>query len=58
MKEAELIIKAMKKSGKPMKSGEIAEMTKLDKKLVDKAVKVLKDEGKIVSPQRCFYSIK
>jgi len=58
MKEAEVVLKAMKKSGKPLKGGEIADLTGLDKKLVDKAIKVLKDEDKITSPQRCFYAVK
>ncbi len=58
MKEAEIILKAMKKSGKPLKAGEIADLSGVDKKLVDKAIKVLKDEDRIISPQRCFYSVK
>ncbi|MFH1050675.1 MAG: MarR family transcriptional regulator [bacterium] len=58
MKEAEIILKAMKKSGKPLKAGEIADLSGIDKKLVDKAIKILKDEDKIISPQRCFYCVK
>jgi len=58
MKEAEVILKAMKKSGKPLKAGEIADLAGIDKKLVDKAIKILKDENKITSPLRCFYKAK
>lgn len=36
---------------KPMKAGEIAEAAGLDKKEVDKAMKVLKAEEKIVFPK-------
>jgi biotin operon repressor len=58
MDNKETILAAMKKSGKPLKGGEIAETTGIDKKEVDKAIKSLVTEGKIVSPQRCYYSIK
>lgn len=41
-----------------MKSGEIAEASGVDKKEVDKVIKKLVAEGKLHSPQRCFYDIK
>ncbi len=50
------VLEAMKKAGKPLKTGEIAEITGLDKKEVEKAIKKLKKEGKIESPKRCYYS--
>ncbi|WP_456465268.1 winged helix-turn-helix transcriptional regulator [Persephonella sp.] len=50
------VLEAMKKAGKPLKTGEIAELTGLDKKEVEKAIKKLKKEGKIESPKRCYYS--
>lgn len=40
------------------KSSEISEKTGLDKKTVDKVIKKLKEEGKIESPKRCYYSLK
>jgi len=43
--------------GKPLKAGEIAELSGIDKKEVDKIVKTLKTEGKIFSPKRCFYDV-
>lgn len=52
------ILDAFKKAGKPMKAGEIAEITGLDKKEVDKAIKKLKTEEKITSPKVCYYEIK
>ena len=48
----------MKKAGKALKAGEIAELTGLDKKEVDKAMKVLKTEEKIVSPKVCYWQPK
>ncbi len=50
------VLEAMQKAGKPLKSGEIAEITGLDKKEVEKAIKKLKKEGKIESPKRCYYA--
>ena len=51
----EKVLKVMESAGKPMKAGEIAEASGLDKKEVDKAMKELKNEGKIISPVRCFW---
>ena len=58
MNENEVILKAMKKAGKPLKGGEIAELTGFDKKIVDKSIKTLQKEGKVISPIRCFYQAK
>ena len=52
------VLAAMQAAGKPMKAGEIAEAAGIDKKEVDKAMKVLKEEDKIVSPKRCFWEPK
>lgn len=52
------VIETLAKAGKPLKSGEIAEMTGIDKKDIDKAIKSLKKEEKIFSPKNCFYAVK
>ncbi len=54
----ETIIKAIKDSGKPLRTGEIVEKTRLVKKDVDKAIKKMKEEGVLNSPKRCFVDIK
>jgi Mn-dependent DtxR family transcriptional regulator len=46
------------KENEPLKGGEIAEKLGLDKKEVDKAIKKLKKEEKIISPKRCYYSVE
>lgn len=51
----EKVLETMKSAGKALKAGEIADAAKLDKKEVDKAMNELKDEGKIVSPKRCYW---
>ncbi|NJE62290.1 HTH domain-containing protein [Thermococcus sp. 21S7] len=56
MTEVEVVFKVLKEAGKPLKSKEIAELAGIDKKEVDKAIKVLKKEGKIISPKRCYYA--
>ena len=53
MAEKELILDAMKQAGEPLNAGKVAELTGLDRKVVDKAVAELKKEGAIVSPVRC-----
>ena len=58
MEPKEQIFKVIKNSKEPMKSGDIASITGLDKTVVDKHIKVLKAEGLIDSPKRCFYSPK
>ncbi|MCE1200263.1 MAG: transcriptional regulator [Marinilabiliales bacterium] len=57
MEAKEAILKAMETAGKPLKGGEIADASGVDKKEVDKWIKKLVTEGKVNSPQRCFYAI-
>jgi len=54
----EKVLAAMKNAGKALKAGEIAELTGLDKKDVDKAMKLLKDDGVIISPKVCYWQPK
>ncbi|HOO83518.1 MAG TPA: hypothetical protein PLS94_03060 [Prolixibacteraceae bacterium] len=54
----EKVMEALQKAGKPLKAGEIAEASGLDKKEVDKAMKELKTDGAIVSPVRCYWAPK
>ncbi|MBR6376617.1 MAG: transcriptional regulator [Oscillospiraceae bacterium] len=53
MNEKEIILEAMQKAGEPLNAGKIAELTGLDRKVVDKAMADMKKEGAIVSPVRC-----
>ena len=55
MSNANTVLDALSKAGQPLKAGEIAELSGLDKKDVDKAMKELKKEEKIVSPKRCYW---
>lgn len=58
MDTKELVISTLKESGKPLKSAEIATVAGIEKSEVDKVLKVLKKEEKIISPKVCYYTIK
>ena len=53
MEAKEQVLQAMREAGQPVNAGKVAEMTGLDRKIVDKAFEALKKEGAIVSPVRC-----
>ena len=53
MKEKELILKVMRDAGTPLNAGKIAELTGLDRKVVDKTMDAMKKDGSISSPVRC-----
>ena len=55
METTEKVLAAMKSANKSLSAGQIAELAGIDRKEVDKAMKSLKDEGKIVSPKRCYW---
>jgi predicted Zn-ribbon and HTH transcriptional regulator len=54
----EKVLEVMEKSELPMSAGQIAEASGLERKEVDKAMKILKKEEKIVSPKRCYWEPK
>ncbi len=52
MENKDLILEAMRKAGEPLNAGKVAELTGLDRKVVDKVFAELKKDGSIVSPVR------
>ncbi len=58
MTNEETILNAMQQAGEPLNNGRIAELTGLDKKDVEKAMKQLKKDELIVSPKRCYWQPK
>lgn len=58
MDNVEQVLEAMRKAGKPLKAGEVAELAGLDKKVVEKAMDQLKKTEMIVSPKRCYWEPK
>jgi DNA-binding transcriptional regulator GbsR (MarR family) len=55
MNQKEAVLSAMRDAAKPLRAGEIVELTGLDRKDVDKAMKELKAEALIFSPIRCCW---
>jgi predicted transcriptional regulator len=55
MNAEEKVLEAMAKAGQALGTTKIVELTGLDKKDVEKAMKSLKDSGKIISPKRCVW---
>ena len=58
MEAKEIVLEAMKKDGTPLNAGKIADLTGLDRKIVDKTMTQLKNEGQIISPKRCYWQPK
>ena len=58
METTEKVLSILKEAGKPLKSAEIAQISGLDKKEVDNALKKMKKEERIQSPKNCYYEPK
>jgi len=58
MDDKQLVLETLIKAGKPLRSGDISELSGLGKNDVDKAMKALKTDDKIFSPKRCFWQAK
>ena len=54
METVDQVLSVMQKAGKPMSAGQIAEASGIERKEVDKAMKKLKTNGRIVSPKNCY----
>ena len=50
------VLDAMKKAGRPVRPGEVAEMIGEEGKAVSKIISALKKQGKVTSPKRCYYA--
>ncbi|MCX6180232.1 MAG: MarR family transcriptional regulator [Chlorobiales bacterium] len=58
MDSKNIVLEVLKKEGIPLNAGRIAEISGLDRKEIDKTMKLLKDEELIVSPKRCYWEPK
>lgn len=47
------VLTLMQEAGRPVSASEIEKASDLDRKTVDKVFKLLKEQGRIVSPIRC-----
>lgn len=57
MEDKQVVVEAMLKAGKPLSAGEVATLSGLDRKVVDKVFKELKKEEIISSPVRCKWEV-
>lgn len=55
MDATQQVLDAMKQAGTPLNAEKLVELTGLDRKEVDKAMKQLKTSGAIVSPKMCYW---
>ena len=51
------VLNAMKKAGKPLRPGELAELIGEESKTISKVIGDLKKQGKVISPKRCYYAL-
>lgn len=58
MNEFDLVVSVLAKSDKPLGEKEVATLSGLDPKVVNKVFKELKKQEKIVSPIRCKWELK
>jgi hypothetical protein len=58
MEIIEKVFSFMNKAGKPLRTGEVAEIAGIEKKDAEKAIKLLNAEGKVFSPARCLWQAK
>jgi DNA-binding IscR family transcriptional regulator len=58
MENENKVLAVFKQEAKPLSSKEVAELSGINKKDVDKIIKKLKDADKLDSPKRCYYQIK
>lgn len=52
----QMILTSLQNAGKPLRPGDVAELTGIDKDEVSKIINKLKKDGKITSPKRCFWA--
>jgi len=57
MEATEKVLDVMLEAGEPLNAGKIVEISSLERKEVDKAMKILKKEEKIISPKRCYWTV-
>jgi predicted Zn-ribbon and HTH transcriptional regulator len=55
METVEKIFSVIQKAGAPVSVGQIVELSGIDRKEVDKAMKKLKTSGRISSPKNCYW---
>ncbi|HCW74915.1 MAG TPA: MarR family transcriptional regulator [Candidatus Marinimicrobia bacterium] len=58
MDAEKVVLDAMKAAAKPLKAGDVAELTGIPKDEVTKIIGKLKKAAKVESPKACYYVVK
>ena len=58
MDNKEKVIKAFKESDEPLNATKVAQISGVPKKEVDQIMKELKKDETIISPKRCYWTLK
>lgn len=58
MQDKEIVLQAFTNASEPLNAGKVEEITGLDRKVVDKVMAQLKAEDLIISPKRCYWTVK
>ena len=58
MNDKDKVLEAFKNSEEPLRASEVCELSGVEKKEVDKIMKELKKDETIVSPKRCYWTLK
>ncbi|MFX0040743.1 MAG: transcriptional regulator [Promethearchaeota archaeon] len=58
MSAKDKVINVFKSTEKPLRPSEIADQIGIESKEVSKIIKELREEGKVISPKRCYYALK
>ena len=54
--EKNIVLKTMREADKPLSAGDVAKLTGIDRKVVDKVFAELKKSGEKTSPVRCKWT--
>jgi len=58
LSDKDAVLGVFKSTDKPLRPGDIAKELGIESKEVSKFIKELREEGKVISPKRCYYALK
>ena len=58
METGDLLLDKMQTLTEPVKAAVLAEKMEMDRNTIDKALKLLREDGKVVSPKRGYYECR
>jgi len=58
LSDKDAVLGVFKSTDKPLRPGDIAKELGIESKEASKFIKELREEGKVISPKRCYYALK